>query len=432
MIEGTDLFIGLSGPGIISAKDLERMNPDPFVFAMANPNPEVRPEEAAPYVRVMATGRSDYPNQINNVLAFPGVFRGALDVRATAITEEMKLAAARGIASVVEDDELDEDYIIPSVFNRDVGRAVARAVAEVAERSSEAERGRAADGGARRDRLSPKRRLGRARGYVFDGGHDAGRGDWSHRDDRPRAGARAARARRRGHGAVARRRAGLRRAGRARARLGRRRRRSRRPPRRCAAATRWSTCWASRSPSAGPTTPSARSATRACSARATWSRRWRELPEDERPRVLVSQSAAGYYGARGDERLDETAPPATTSSPSSCVDWEAEARAAEELGVRVVMTRTGVVLSESGGALEKMLPPFKLGVGGPVAGGRQYVPWVHLDDVVGALLFALDTRGRDRARERDRARAGDQQRALAGARQGAAPSRRSRPSRRWR
>jgi malate dehydrogenase (oxaloacetate-decarboxylating) len=107
------------------------------VFAMANPNPEVRPEEAAPHVRVMATGRSDYPNQINNVLAFPGVFRGALDARATAISEEMKLAAAKGIASVVEDEELDEDYIIPSVFNRDVSHAVASAVAEVAERSRE-------------------------------------------------------------------------------------------------------------------------------------------------------------------------------------------------------------------------------------------------------------------------------------------------------
>ncbi len=135
VIEGTDLFVGLSGPGIIDASDLARMNPDPFVFAMANPNPEVRPEEAAPYVRVMATGRSDYPNQINNVLAFPGVFRGALDARAVAITEEMKLAAARGIAGVVDDDELDEDYIIPSVFNRDVGRAVADAVQKVAERS---------------------------------------------------------------------------------------------------------------------------------------------------------------------------------------------------------------------------------------------------------------------------------------------------------
>jgi malate dehydrogenase (oxaloacetate-decarboxylating) len=137
VIEGVDLFIGLSGPGIITASDLEKMNADPFVFAMANPNPEVKPEEAAPHVRVMATGRSDYPNQINNVLAFPGVFRGALDARATAITEEMKLAAARGIASTVQDDELDEDYIIPSVFNRDVAREVANAVRDVAERSAE-------------------------------------------------------------------------------------------------------------------------------------------------------------------------------------------------------------------------------------------------------------------------------------------------------
>src|SRR3954454_3128655 len=135
VIAGTDLFLGLSGPGIITARDLEKMNPDPFVFAMANPNPEVRPEEAAGVARVMATGRSDYPNQINNVLAFPGVFRGALDVRAPTITEEMKIAAAKGIASVVAEEELDEDYIVPSVFNRDVGTAVARAVAEEAERT---------------------------------------------------------------------------------------------------------------------------------------------------------------------------------------------------------------------------------------------------------------------------------------------------------
>ena len=135
VLEGTDLFIGLSGPGIISARDLQRMNPEPFVFAMANPNPEVRPEEAQPYVKVMATGRSDFPNQINNVLAFPGIFRGALDVRARAITEEMKLAAAKGIAATVADDELDVDYIIPSVFNRDVSRRVAGAVAEEAERA---------------------------------------------------------------------------------------------------------------------------------------------------------------------------------------------------------------------------------------------------------------------------------------------------------
>src|SRR2546423_3105594 len=110
-LAGADLFVGLSGPGIVSSDDLRRMNPDPFVFAMANPNPEVRPEDAAGHVRVMATGRSDYPNQINNVLAFPGVFRGALDVRALAITEAMKVAAAHGIASVVPDDELSEDYI---------------------------------------------------------------------------------------------------------------------------------------------------------------------------------------------------------------------------------------------------------------------------------------------------------------------------------
>ena len=109
-----------------------------------------------------------------------------------------------------------------------------------------------------------------------------------------------------------------------------------------------------------------------------------------RPGVLVSQSATGWYGARGDEPVDESAPPADDFLAGVVAEWEAEARRAEELGVRVVMTRTGVVLSESGGALEKMLPPFKLGVGGPVAGGRQYVPWIHTDDVVGAFLFCLD------------------------------------------
>jgi uncharacterized protein len=116
----------------------------------------------------------------------------------------------------------------------------------------------------------------------------------------------------------------------------------------------------------------------------------RELPESERPRVLVSQSASGWYGPRGEERLDEAEPAGADFLAQVTVDWEAEADKAEELGVRVVLPRTGVVLSESGGALEKMLPFFKLGIGGPVAGGRQYVPWVHLEDVVGAFLFALD------------------------------------------
>jgi uncharacterized protein (TIGR01777 family) len=114
------------------------------------------------------------------------------------------------------------------------------------------------------------------------------------------------------------------------------------------------------------------------------------LPPDERPRVLVSQSAVGFYGPRGDEPIDESAPAGHDFLAGVTAAWEAEARAAEKLGVRVVLTRTGVVLSESGGALEKMLPPFRLGAGGPVAGGRQYVPWVHLDDVVGAIAFALD------------------------------------------
>jgi malate dehydrogenase (oxaloacetate-decarboxylating) len=141
-LEGADVFIGLSGPGIIEADDLQRMNSDPIVFAMANPNPEVRPEDAARYARVIATGRSDYPNQINNVLAFPGVFRGALDVRASAITEEMKVAAAHGIAAVVTDDELDEDHIVPSVFNRQVSHSVAEAVSREARLSGVARIGR--------------------------------------------------------------------------------------------------------------------------------------------------------------------------------------------------------------------------------------------------------------------------------------------------
>jgi malate dehydrogenase (oxaloacetate-decarboxylating) len=131
-IDGTDLMIGLSGARALPAEALARMNRDAMVFAMANPNPEVKPEEAERYVRIMATGRSDYPNQINNVLCFPGIFRGALDVRAPVITEEMKMAAAHAIAAIVSDEELRDDYIIPSVFNRDVSPAVAAAVAEQA------------------------------------------------------------------------------------------------------------------------------------------------------------------------------------------------------------------------------------------------------------------------------------------------------------
>ncbi len=132
VLVGADLFIGLSGARVIEASALAGMNPDPIVFAMANPTPEVSPEDAAPYARIIATGRSDYPNQINNVLAFPGIFRGALDTRARDITESMKMAAARAIADIVPSDELRADYIIPSVFNREVVGAVAAAVADEA------------------------------------------------------------------------------------------------------------------------------------------------------------------------------------------------------------------------------------------------------------------------------------------------------------
>jgi malate dehydrogenase (oxaloacetate-decarboxylating) len=138
-LEGADLLIGLSGPGVVPVEALDRMNSDAMVFAMANPTPEISPEEAGPKVRIMATGRSDYPNQINNVLCFPGIFRGALDVRARKITEDMKMAAARGIAAIVADHELREDYVIPSVFDRDVAPAVADAVAAEARREGEAE-----------------------------------------------------------------------------------------------------------------------------------------------------------------------------------------------------------------------------------------------------------------------------------------------------
>ena len=115
-----------------------------------------------------------------------------------------------------------------------------------------------------------------------------------------------------------------------------------------------------------------------------------ELSDDARPGILVSQSGSGWYGPRGDEPVTEDEPAGADFLARVCVEWEAAAREAGALGVRVALTRTGVVLSDSGGALEKMLPPFELGVGGPVAGGRQYVPWIHADDVAGGLLLCLD------------------------------------------
>lgn len=132
VLAGADVLVGVSGPGLVSADDVRSMAGAPIVFALANPDPEVTPEEVSGVAAVIATGRSDYPNQINNVLCFPGIFRGALDAGSTAITEAMKLAAAGAIAETVGEDELSPSYVVPSVFNREVVRRVAEAVGEAA------------------------------------------------------------------------------------------------------------------------------------------------------------------------------------------------------------------------------------------------------------------------------------------------------------
>jgi malate dehydrogenase (oxaloacetate-decarboxylating) len=141
-LKGADVFVGLSGPGVVSAKDVRRMAKKAIVFAMANPVPEVMPEEVRGVVSVMATGRSDYPNQINNVLCFPGFFRGMLDVRARLVNDEMKIAAARGIASIIKPSELGAEYIIPSVFDKRVVEAVAEGVSTAATQTGVARRKR--------------------------------------------------------------------------------------------------------------------------------------------------------------------------------------------------------------------------------------------------------------------------------------------------
>jgi malate dehydrogenase (oxaloacetate-decarboxylating) len=140
-MEGADVFIGVSAPNIITSDDIKRMSKNPVVFALANPEPEIAPEEALPLVRVLATGRSDYPNQINNMLSFPGLFRGLLDVRANSVNEQVKFAAARAIATTIAEDELHDDYIIPSIFDKKVVSAVAYAVAEAARKTGVALQG---------------------------------------------------------------------------------------------------------------------------------------------------------------------------------------------------------------------------------------------------------------------------------------------------
>ena len=136
MLAGADVFIGVSAPGTVTTEMVRSMAQDPIIFACANPTPEIFPEDAkAGGAAVIATGRSDFPNQINNVLAFPGIFRGTFDVRASDINEEMKVAAANALAELISDEELSADYIIPKAFDKRVGPAVARAVAEAARKS---------------------------------------------------------------------------------------------------------------------------------------------------------------------------------------------------------------------------------------------------------------------------------------------------------
>ncbi len=136
MLVGADVFIGVSAPGAVTTEMVKTMSPDAIVFACANPTPEIIPDDAkAGGAAVIATGRSDYPNQINNVLAFPGIFRGTFDVRASDINDEMKIAAARALAGLVSEEELNADYIIPAPFDKRVGPAVAKAVAEAARES---------------------------------------------------------------------------------------------------------------------------------------------------------------------------------------------------------------------------------------------------------------------------------------------------------
>jgi malate dehydrogenase (oxaloacetate-decarboxylating) len=134
-MKGAHVFIGLSAPNVITADHIRKMAKDPVVFALANPVPEIAPEEAMPLVRVIATGRSDYPNQINNMLCFPGMFRGLLNVRAQGVNEAVKIAAAGAIAHTVKTGELHEDYIIPSLFDRTVVASVSAAVAETAKKT---------------------------------------------------------------------------------------------------------------------------------------------------------------------------------------------------------------------------------------------------------------------------------------------------------
>ena len=351
------------------------MNDDAIVFAMANPTPEIMPEDAAPYVRIMATGRSDYPNQINNVLAFPGIFRGALDAGAPQITEEMKLAAAQGIAMAVNEDDLSEDYIIPSVFNREVAPKVAEAVVEEAKREGIArfneETGTFSTVEDRAVADAVKVLVTGASGFIGSALCDSllVRGDTV---------------------------VGL-----------------TRDPSRRAAPTR-----------ASPGTPG--------------SRPWNGPPAEAFEGVdgvvnLLGEKINQRWTDEAKERIMESRRTGTHNLVGTIAGPRAQARGpGQPVGDRLLrrprrgdrrrverarrgLRRRGRARVGEGGARGRgdrraagrssapatcstpaaacsaqLLTPFKLGVGGPLAGGDQYVSWIHVEDEVGILLWALD------------------------------------------
>ena len=371
-MEGTDLFIGLSGPGIIKARDLERRDPDPFVFAMANPDPEVSPQEAAPYVRVMATGHSDYPNQINNVLAFPGIFRGALDVRARDITERDEdrgrrrhrrgRARRRAVRGLHHPDRL-----------RPPGERPGRESADRAERE-----------GVARERESQEPEVPPVEGRVdagvcrLEGGPR--RGD---RDDRPRPRARAARARRRGHGALARSRGGAAAPGRRRGdRVGGPHGGPAASPERPGRARRGG------QPGRGAGRPAlerrgqAGDPRLACGRRAAPGGGARPGRAAARgPRLGIGDRLVRAPRRRGARRDRPT--PATTSSPRS---WRAGRRRPPGRGAGCAWSwRARASCSPTrAGRSSRCSRPSSWGWEDPSPAGAS-MPWIHLDDEVGAL-----------------------------------------------
>ena len=385
------------------------MAADAMVFAMANPTPEVTPEEAEPYARIIATGRSDYPNQINNVLCFPGIFRGALDVRAREITEEMKMAAARGIAAVVREDELREDHIIPSPFNRDVPKAVADAVAEQAKREGSA----VADPGRAATRPATRRSSGRCGSDPRLAARRTPRMSVTMTGATGRLGTMISAAlRERGDDVTI-------------------------LSRSADKGVQWD-------PMHGPAPATALSGRDAVIHLAgediaqRWNadtlRRIRESREVGTRNLVEGMRAADAGAQDADQRLRGRLlrqPPRPDRRgrqagrrrprPRSASPGSGRRSEAEEFGTRVVRVRTGVVLDRHGGALEKMLLPFRLGVGGPVAGGRQPLPWIHVEDVVGIYLRRARRRQLDRTGQRHSARAGHQPAVLQGPRPRAAP-----------